>query len=397
MTVRALTLASWLLGAGLLTVAGAVPSVAFAQNAAKEAEKFRLIEEMNKLAGKNAWAGVERSYIALQALKVDLPFETHYLGAQSARYLGKTWEVHQRLEAARALEAKEEIVQSLAGIEATYGRVKIEGDIRRPAALARPDMPFAPDERKSVEWAQEVMANTGSFEGMLPAGSYKIGECVDLEVQAGSDWQVVPVPKKCGEKGETIVYTGPVLIVGPSFVSSGAPASTPDGEAISVAHPDDVAGGGVLLGGGYEIGFSQMLGVAATASYSNVLLSMGAENTNISMHQVSGWLALVARPGLARIAVGPTYGFLSARGTGVADYVYGDELDTNQYPRETLRYRGSALLGGAQFSAGYGILDWDPLLGVVELGATWQTDGLRSYTGFGIRVGIAPKVPRFEG
>jgi hypothetical protein len=130
--------------------------------------------------------------------------------------------------------------------------------------------------------------------------------------------------------------------------------------------------------------------VAATAGYQGVF---GID----FYHHATAWLAAAIRPGDFRIALGPTYGFLYQDGEGVAPWLtYEDGTAVEEEYLRLEGYSGNAWGGGAQLSVGYGVVDWERLQGVVELGAQWM-GGPRDYFGIGIRVGIVPKVPRFEG
>ena len=105
---------------------------------------------------------------------------------------------------------------------------------------------------------------------------------------------------------------------------------------------------------------------------------------------------MAVRPGNLRVAVGPAYGLVLGSGTGVhEDFFVGQ--DVNRSPTESIGYKGFAAGPGVKFSAGYGIMDFDPLLGVLEIGGTMLTDGARTYMGFGLNFGVTPKIPRFEG
>ncbi len=376
------------------------PSVSYAQED-KLAESMRLVEEMNKLAGRNAWAGVERNYDKLVALKIELSFDVHYMGAQSARYLGKTWEVYERLERAKAIDPQEEIVSSMKAIDLAYGRVDITGNPRKITGLTRAAMPFAPDERKSIEWAKTVVLETGSFYGMLPAGQYGFESCdftFDVKADAGTSFSDVVIPKECQGKGETIVYTGPIALLGGGYGMSPEPAQGfIDGVDLEQAIPSSVQSGGIAVGLGGEVGFTKTFGVAVTLGYNNMF---GAD----SLHLGSAWLAAAIRPGDLRIALGPQYGVLAMSGTGITNHYQWDKdsdqslFDEEAYPRETLPYKGSAGVGGGQLTVGYGLMDFGSLQGVVELGGSLMMDGMgRNYMSFGLRVGIVPKVPRFEG
>jgi hypothetical protein len=258
----------------------------------------------------------------------------------------------------------------------------------------REAMPFAPDQRKAIEYAIEVVSNTGSFKGMLPRGEYDISGKV-LVVEPGTDeFQVVTVPKIKGRDADQpmIRYANAVAILGPSFLFTPAPTQpTVDSNGEHQFAPKTLFGGGVQVQIGAELGLSYReppIGLAATVGYG------GAYGAN-SMHQISGWIAGVIRPDEWRFAVGPTYNVVLGSGTGVADW-----FERGQDPSRTtdsITFAGVAYGGGLQASAGYGVLDLDKLRGIVELGTAWSTDGARSYVGFGVRVGIVPAVPRFKG
>jgi hypothetical protein len=115
-----------------------------------------------------------------------------------------------------------------------------------------------------------------------------------------------------------------------------------------------------------------------------------------SYNGVGGWFAGTFRPGNLRIAAGPTYDLLIGSGTGVAEW-WDKNQDPSRYPPGDLSYWGYARIGGARLTAGYGLLDLGPFTGLIELGGQWGTDGSRSYVGGGLRIGIVPKIERYEG
>ncbi|TNE92298.1 MAG: hypothetical protein EP330_02225 [Deltaproteobacteria bacterium] len=388
-TLNAARLALRLTGAALV-VALAAPTAALAQSA-DQAEAYRLEQEIKRLADRNAWAGVERAYEDLVKLDAQVSVEIHNIGAQSARFLGKTYEVYSRLERALAIEQDEQNASDLAGIDAQYGRVRIKGDPRRRPELIRAQMPFLPDQRKSVEWAQRVVAETGSFEGMLPSGDYEIAGKA-FTVAPGAEWQDVNVSRKeataAGARGEGIIYKGPVAVLGYSFAASGEPSEAKP--AADVASPTSISGSGLHLEGGYEIGLTRQFGVAPVVGY------RGMYSGGHTFHHFTAWAAFAFRPGDLRLAAGPAYGVIQGSGTGVAEW-FDANHDRVANPSDSIGYQGVAAGPGLKFSAGYGLLDFDPLQGVVELGGIVQTDGARTYMGFGLHIGIVPKIPRFEG
>ncbi len=373
------------LGTGALVV----PSVAVAQDAQALAEKNRLVEEMKKLAQRNAWGGVERSYEQLTELRVPVEYDIHLLGAEAARSLGKTYSMYRRLERAVELDPQPEVLQTIKAMEKSYGRVKVLGNSRWKVELERPSMPFAPDERKSIEYAKAILAEAGEFEGMLPAGDYLIGGKA-FTVEAGTKWQEVTVERTdISAREGVVIYAGPVVSAGYGFLTSPPSEAVVGDDGQHLAAPDGVNGSGLSAELGGEVGFTREFGVALTLGYRGMY---GSD----TFHGVTGWLAAAIRPGDLRIAVGPSYGLLTGSGTGVAPW-FDINQDPERYPTEELAYSGRAWMAGAVGSIGYGVMDiGDTLQGSVELGGSWHTDGARSYMGFGLRVGIVPKVPRFD-
>lgn len=369
------------------------PAVAHAD--CDEAERIRISEEARKLAAKNAWPGVERAFTQLLDSKCSLTFDDYKLGAESARTLGKTLERYERLQAARKIDQRSELIETLAAMDDKYGRVEIKGDPRRPPTLTRVAMPFAPDERKSIEYAMEVTAATGAFRGMLPRGEYAASSKAFV-VEPGKEWQVIEVSKSEVDRDSDqplIRYVNVVALAGPNFLTSGEPT-----EAIEFSDgqqqfaPEGFFSTGLALQLGAEAGLTYRApdaGLAVTFGYSGGY----GEHT---MHTVSGWLAGVLRPGDWRFAAGPQYSVISGSGTGLASWFEVGQ-DRDRDPTDGIRYQGVSWGGGLAASAGYGVLDFEKLTGVVELGGSWQSDGARSYTAFGLRVGIAPTVPRFKG
>ncbi|MEQ1506495.1 MAG: hypothetical protein ABMB14_29980 [Myxococcota bacterium] len=400
------------------------PNLAFACDMA---EKLRLTEEQKKLAARNAWSGVERQYELLRDTKCELSYDNEFLGAESARMLGKVYEQYERLKSALSVAPAADssgndpdavggpgpgILDSLEGIDAAYARVEIVGDPRRRPVLTREEMPFAPDQRKAIEWAMTVVAETGSFKGMLPLGAYVVGE-VPFTVVVSPDWNVVTVGKvkhpaptaeavnpdavaAGGTDTQSAVrYASLIATAGPGFFTS--PESTKPatmdylGQPAHQFAPSDVnlSGFGVQLGGEVGLTYAEpALGLAMTLGY------QGGFGTS-TFNAVSGWLAGVVRPGDLRVAVGPMYQVSFGSGTGVASWF--DRQQDPSVKREDLKYAGLAWGGGAQASIGYGLLDLEPLQGVVELGGAWQSDGVRNYFTFALRVGLVPAVPRFDG
>lgn len=438
---RAMLLTIVLTTGGAVTASALAPIPAFAQD--KNAERLRLEEEMKKLAQRNAWTGVERKYQELMDLNVELPFDDHMLGAQAARYQGKTLELYNRLKRALAMKSDaQDVVDELAAIDDAYGRVHLKGSERFLPQVKPAVMPFAPDQQKSIARASEVMSNTGSFEGMLPLGDYTVA-CQQFTVVRGEGFLDIAVekPKKkeldtClggalaggggggGGGSETpgtrgaIAYNGPVVSLGYNFMSNGEPgepvASLQD-ETLYQAQAQSVAGSGIAAQLGYELGFTgadSMFGVAVTVGYTGMYNGKTSDARRPSSFNAgTAWLAGTVRPGDLRIAAGPTWSMIYGSGTGAAcwfelapgetwdDSGAGDDACTREdpaYEPNAIQWRGLSLAPGAALSVGYGVMEVGDFMGVVELGGSWSTDGERQIVNAGLRVGIVPAIDRFE-
>ncbi len=168
----------------------------------KRAEVQRLAEEMEKLAAKNAWDGVDRTYRYLVdtlgdaafALATD-PAELHFLGAQAARNLGDIRRYKSLVQRAKTAllaagrpvdDAQLQMMETeLTAIDQAYGAVSIAPRSKRSADAKKGEtvgpelvpaaMPFAGDQRESIERARTQILETGSFSGLLPAGDYTLG------------------------------------------------------------------------------------------------------------------------------------------------------------------------------------------------------------------------------
>jgi hypothetical protein len=149
---------------------------ALAGDPAALAEQVRLTEEMHGLAARHAWAGVERLYEELEARGVVFGYDDLLAGAQAARSAGRMGVARERLLAAARIRGTREVVDWLAAIDASYGAVVLVGLRRTAAALVVEDAPFDPDQRAALDAARAELAATGSFDGLLPRGSYRFAD-----------------------------------------------------------------------------------------------------------------------------------------------------------------------------------------------------------------------------
>lgn len=168
---------------GWLAVALAAPHV--------DAEGVRLGEELRALAASNNWIGVERKYgELLRNHPRSLDGGSHLLGAQAAQSRGDLMLAAQRWQ--RVPPADPAHPQANAELErvARGARlVALENPDRLP--LTRAELPFDPGSRVAIERAAMAVERDGLFVGLLPMGTYELGDTT-LQVGSGFDWQVLP-------------------------------------------------------------------------------------------------------------------------------------------------------------------------------------------------------------
>jgi len=138
------------------------------------AESVRLSQELQSLAARNHWDGVERTYQQAVDLGAKLTFEDHMLGVQAAYSRGDIAAARDRLFAANTVRAGEpEVIEGLWEIDTTYARVRLFAD---PGTRLDPaEMPFNQHHVRAIGAARAALEHTGSFDGYLPEGDYTLG------------------------------------------------------------------------------------------------------------------------------------------------------------------------------------------------------------------------------
>lgn len=147
-------------------------------------EYNRLTQELEKLAERNAWAGVERTWAKLLETKIPPSFEDYGFAANAARALGDTAAARARWLAAKDLREEPMIFDALFDIDQNYGTVSLLCEPGLGWELTAAQRPFQPDRIRSMEFAAEAVTTSCAFEGMIPAGSYTFAEEA-FEVRSG--------------------------------------------------------------------------------------------------------------------------------------------------------------------------------------------------------------------
>lgn len=149
-----------------------------------EAEYQRQSTELQLAATRNAWGGVERAYRALMTTNVPLTATMHLAGARAAQSRGDMTAARARIrQALQAEPENQEAREWLRELDGSYATVLLLGDPGRHHLVCEAT-PFDPGLAKAIEFAKTAIADTGTFNGILPAGSYQFAD-LDLQVRPG--------------------------------------------------------------------------------------------------------------------------------------------------------------------------------------------------------------------
>jgi hypothetical protein len=144
-------------------------------------EYHRLHEELDRLATKHAWTGVERTWQALVATGVEPTDDDRIVAAHAALERGDLMLARERLLVVAARSENRAVIETLYRIDHDYGRVTLSGHTE----LVQETKPFLPEAEAAAALAAETLATTGSFDGFLPPGRYRFGMDI-IEVEAGA-------------------------------------------------------------------------------------------------------------------------------------------------------------------------------------------------------------------
>jgi len=376
-----------------LSFAGSNPAFGGEREAA---EHQRYLEEMRKLSARNAWSGVERNFqlmLALEEQGEKLTDEDWLLGAQAARALGNMTACRERLASSVRLNPDREAVALLQEIDRTYGLVDLSSDKGLDPTLSPSMMPFIPDQKKAIENAQKQVEDTGSFEGILPAGTYTFGS-EEFVLSAGTAVVEISLSALVGRDPSepfSFLYVGPRVDLGGAYTLGGEPSVD-----AGVSSPPAFAGMGARASAGVEMGISPLIGLYAEVGYHGLTASVDrsdkaqleAEGRAFSGHQLrTGFLSIgpTIRFDPVWINVGPTVSI------GVAQATNTDEAD-----RENIMWVTSGPMAtvGGQVAVSYSILPMGrDLAAAVSLLGGAQHDSQRLYPWGQVALTLAP-VPR---
>ena len=396
----------------------AVSTPAFAGEV-ERAEHRQISEEMERLAQRNAWTGVERNFVQLLELQEAgevITYEEWHLGAQAARALGDMGSCRDRLAQAVKLEGKEEDIAWLEQIDKSYGPVALRSvDKESVPTLSIAAMPFAADQRAALEYAQKTLADDRNFRGLLPPGDYTFeagGVTETFTVAAGSLEQIDIKLTPSGEGGTgALSYVGPRVDLGGAFTMGSSPV-VPEHKI-----PPGFSGAGTRAGVGLEVGFKRGFGIMAEVGYHNLVSGTdrpdieGVPNLGDRLHMGFGAVGPTMRFGNVWLNANGVLGFGVARASGVNELnqvnetcPYGSEDEAcawvSSVPEEHREYypwSGRLTTSGFSAQAGYAFMDiGESLRAGLTVGGGVVFDTHRNYPWGQVALTIAPVSSRSD-
>ncbi|MEZ4323315.1 MAG: hypothetical protein R3F61_37975 [Myxococcota bacterium] len=162
----------WFVLLALSPVFAGDPGSDLATPEGRQAEYVRLAEEMDRAVKRNNMVQVERLFEKLDTMGLPHSFPVLVNAAHAARSEGDILTAKKRLSDAQRLQESEDIVRWLWDIQNDYGPVMVAADLPDNYRLECKQMPFEPEHRRAVQYAQERVLEDSFFEGLLPRGEY---------------------------------------------------------------------------------------------------------------------------------------------------------------------------------------------------------------------------------
>lgn len=189
----------------LTVLVGAAPAAAATD--ATDAEHERLSEELEDLARRQIWKGVEQRFKDIEQLGIEPSFDDYLQAAYAARELGDVQSAYERLKAAARIKKTKEVTDWLWDLDNHYGHVELLTQPSRSATLTCPSKPFDPNARNAVDAAIEQARDDGRFVGMLPKGDYVFeGQKFTVEPGVSVHIEISPKMRRRGLIDPVIIY-----------------------------------------------------------------------------------------------------------------------------------------------------------------------------------------------
>lgn len=142
---------------------------------AEEAEYDRLVSEMTQLSKSQTWSAVNKRFLEMEKLGLEIAAAEWLLAAQAAQGVGDMYSAKERVTAALLLKEKKSTRKWYNQLNTEYGQVTLIAKSKGNRALTRVDMSMDPIQGQAVIYAQDLLSKKGAFKGLLPVGDYDFG------------------------------------------------------------------------------------------------------------------------------------------------------------------------------------------------------------------------------
>lgn len=344
---------------------------------AEISEHSRLRAERDAWVARGAWGGVERAFLAMEALESKgepLSYDDLYVGAQSASALGDVDAVRDRLSRALEREANAEAALWLREIDRRFAPVRLSAPDPAARALVAEAPPIEPWARAAITRAAAALAATGEYTGWLPPGAYALGPA-RFEVRAGPAPVVVDA-RLASARAESMPALSARLSAGPAFTGALTRAEA------DLQRPPGLSAPGLHAALGADLWLATHLGLGAEVAAHTLL-----EDADNGLSLVGLGLSATGRAGRWTGHLGPTAGVGALRAVGLddpaavdsrcpygttdagCDWISAVPLDD----RDAYLWSGTVALWGAQGAVAVDVIELGPRAraGLALSGGAW--------------------------
>lgn len=256
-------------------------SLVYADAQLDKAERIRLSEEIKSLEKRGRWKAIDVKYRKMLELKDAQPsFRDHSIAAQASSNIGNMLATYKRIKKAYAIEQREDLKAWFGAIEQTLAPVEITvtRSFKEDFTLNAQEDFYEPDDQNAFAYAQKRITKNRKFKGLLPYGTYTIGE-EHFTVEPMSFPEEIkeifssPIKVKVQPPPAPplISYMGPRMSVGGAYTGAGTPISNLSVNATSFS------GLGGRLSLGWQIHLRFGFDLFAELDVRNMMVSLGKE------------------------------------------------------------------------------------------------------------------------
>ena len=142
---------------------------------AEEAEYERLVSEMTKFSKTQSWSGVNRRFLEMEKLGLEIEVNELLMAAQASQGLGDIYEAKERVTRALLIKEKKSTRKWYAQLNNNYGQVTLIARNKSARSLEKLKITMDPVQSQAIVFAQASLESKGEFRGLLPLGEYNFG------------------------------------------------------------------------------------------------------------------------------------------------------------------------------------------------------------------------------